>query len=143
VRAGPVPRIKCPNSSYGVLMGGASLPRKAITAFRSAGATEEMIAGARLIFGSLPPEAPGRPRMYKNRKEADHAFYIRKRDRHRKMRAISSNKAPPPEILSPAAEQEMLERSNGTAATIVSASHIACKCDQTRCRPQAVLRFPP
>jgi hypothetical protein len=72
------------------LMGGASLPRRAVTAFRSAGATEEMIARARLIFGSLPREAAGRPRMYKNRKEADHAFYVRKRDRE-KIKAISSN----------------------------------------------------
>jgi hypothetical protein len=64
---------------------------KAITAFRNAGATEEMIASARLIFGSLPREAPGRPRMYKKSKEANHAFYIRHRDRHRKMLAISPN----------------------------------------------------
>jgi hypothetical protein len=35
-----------PNTSCGVLMGGASLPRKAVMAFRSAGATEEMIASA-------------------------------------------------------------------------------------------------
>jgi hypothetical protein len=41
-------------------MGGASLPRKVVKAFRSAGATEEMIASARLIFGSLPCEPPGR-----------------------------------------------------------------------------------
>jgi hypothetical protein len=60
-------------------------------AFRSAGATEEMIAAARLIFGSLPREPPGRPRMYKNAKEADHAFYMRHRDRFRQKRAISPN----------------------------------------------------
>jgi hypothetical protein len=57
-------------------MGGATLPRRAVKAFRSAGATEEMIASARLIFGSLAREPPGRPRIYKNAKEADHAFYI-------------------------------------------------------------------
>jgi hypothetical protein len=61
----------------------------AVKAFRSAGATEEMIAKARLIFGSLPSEPPGRPRMYKNAKEADHAFYMRHRDRFREMREIS------------------------------------------------------
>jgi hypothetical protein len=65
----------------------AYLPRKAVAAFRSAGATEEMIAGARLIYGSLPNEPPGRQRMYKTAKEADHAFYIRKRDKRRKMLA--------------------------------------------------------
>jgi hypothetical protein len=48
--------------------------------------------------------------IYKNSKEADHAFYMRHRDRLRQKREISPNKAPPPEILSPAAEQEMLER---------------------------------
>jgi hypothetical protein len=53
-----------------------------------------MIASARLIFGSLPREPPGRPRIYKNSKEADHAYYIRKRDR-RKMRAISPNNGHP------------------------------------------------
>ena len=41
------------------------------------------------FFGSLPREAPGRPRIYKNNKEADHAYYIRNRDRHRENRAIS------------------------------------------------------
>jgi hypothetical protein len=68
-------------------MGGGSLPRKAVKAFRSAGATEEMIASARLIFASLPREAPGRPRMYKNCKEADHAYYERHRDRIIKLEA--------------------------------------------------------
>jgi hypothetical protein len=81
------------------------LPRKAVMAFRSAGATEEMIASARLIYGSLPNEPPGRPRMYKTAKEADHAYYMRHRDRFRRKREISPNKAPPPEILAPAAEQ--------------------------------------
>jgi hypothetical protein len=70
-------------------MGGASLPQKVITAFRSAGATEEMIARAGLVFASLPREAPGRPRKYRNSKEADHAYYVRKRDRLREMQAIS------------------------------------------------------
>ena len=65
------------------------MPRRAVKAFRSAGATEEMIASARLIYGSLPNEPPGRPRKYKNGKEADHAFYMRHRDRFRKMREIS------------------------------------------------------
>jgi hypothetical protein len=53
----------------------------AVKAFRSAGATEEMIAKARLIYGSLPSEPRGRPRMYKTPKEADHAYYERHRDR--------------------------------------------------------------
>jgi hypothetical protein len=91
-------------------MGGATLPRKAVMAFRSAGATEEMIAGARLIFGSLPREAPGRPRMYKNSKEADHAYYIRNRDRLREMRAISPNNgATHPLPASPVSLQQRLE----------------------------------
>jgi hypothetical protein len=63
------------------------LPRRAAIAFRNAGATEEMIAAARLIYGSLPNEPPGRPRMYKNAKEADHAFYMRHRDRIIKLEA--------------------------------------------------------
>jgi hypothetical protein len=71
------------------------LPRRAVKAFRSAGATEEMIASARFIFGSLPREPPGRPRKYKNGKEADHAFYIRKRDRLRQKRAISPKRGRP------------------------------------------------
>ena len=73
-------------------MGGATLPRRAVKAFRSAGATEEMIASARLIYGSLPNEPPGRPRIYKNGKEADHAFYMRHRDRFRQKREISPKK---------------------------------------------------
>jgi hypothetical protein len=85
------PQQQRDSARCGALMGGASLPRKVVTAFRSAGATEEMIASARLIFGSLPSEPPGRPRMYKNSKEADHAFYIRNRDRLREKRAISPN----------------------------------------------------
>jgi hypothetical protein len=48
-----------------------------------------MVAAACLLFASLPREAPGRPRMYKNSKEADHAYYVRNRDRLRKMREIS------------------------------------------------------
>jgi hypothetical protein len=76
-------------------MGGASLPRRAVKAFRSAGATEEMIASARLIYGSLPNEPPGRPRKYKNGKEADHAFYMRHRDRFREKRMISTKNSHP------------------------------------------------
>jgi hypothetical protein len=71
------------------------LPRKAVMAFRSAGATEEMIAKARLIYGSLPREPPGRPRIYKNAKEADHAFYMRHRDRFREKREISRKNGHP------------------------------------------------
>jgi hypothetical protein len=71
---------------------GASLPRKAIKAFQGAGATEEMVAAACLPFASLPREAPGRPRKYKNRKEATHAYYMRHRDRLRKMEAIRRKK---------------------------------------------------
>jgi triacylglycerol lipase len=37
--------VACPKTVSGALMGGASLPRKVITAFRSAGATEEMNRG--------------------------------------------------------------------------------------------------
>jgi hypothetical protein len=74
-------------------MGGATLPRKAAKAFRSAGATEEIIAAARLIYGSLPNEPRGRPRLYKTGKEADHAFYMRHRDRFRRKRVISPNNA--------------------------------------------------
>ena len=70
-------------------MGVASLPRRAATAFRNVGATEEMIAAARLIYGSLPNEPRGRQRIYKTAKEADHAFYMRHRDRFRENRAIS------------------------------------------------------
>jgi hypothetical protein len=59
-----------------------------------AGATEEMVAAACLLFGSLPREAPGRPRKYKNGKEARHAYYVRHRDRLKKNGGISSKKAP-------------------------------------------------
>jgi hypothetical protein len=91
-RSLPIQREGVRGNTYcGALMGGGSLPRKVVTAFRSAGATEEMIASARLIFGSLPREAPGRPRMYQNSKEADHAFYMRHRDRFRQKRVISPN----------------------------------------------------
>jgi hypothetical protein len=76
----------------GAMMGGASLPGRAAIAFRNAGATEEMVARARLIYGSLPSEPPGRPRKYKNAKEADHAFYMRHRDRFRQKREISLKK---------------------------------------------------
>jgi hypothetical protein len=83
------------------MMRGATLPRRAVKAFRSAGATEEMIASARLIYGSLPNEPPGRPRMYKTPKEADHAYYERHRDRIIKLEANRrknrKNKAPEPE----------------------------------------------
>ena len=41
----------------------------------------------------MPREPPGRPRIYKNAKEADHAFYMRHRDRLRRKRVISPNKA--------------------------------------------------
>jgi hypothetical protein len=54
-----------------------------------------MIAGARLVFASLPREAPGRPRKYKNSKEADHAYYMRHRDRLRRKRVISPKKQAP------------------------------------------------
>jgi hypothetical protein len=52
-----------------------------VKAFRNAGATEEMIAGARLIYGSLPSEPRGRTRIHKTPKEANHAYYWRHRDR--------------------------------------------------------------
>jgi hypothetical protein len=82
----------------------ATLPQKAIKAFRSAGATEEMMEAARLIFGSLPREAPGRPRMYKNSKEADHAYYVRKKARqqeYEKISEISSNNGHPMDAAPP------------------------------------------
>jgi hypothetical protein len=70
-----------------------------------------MIASARLIYGSLPNEPPGRQRIYKTAKEADHAFYIRKRDR-RKMRAVSPNNGathPLPASNAPVSLQQRLE----------------------------------
>jgi hypothetical protein len=68
---------------------------ESVIAFRNAGVTEEIIAVARLIYGSLPNEPPGRPRMYKNGKEADHAYYMRHRDRFRRKRVISPNNEAP------------------------------------------------
>jgi hypothetical protein len=66
---------------------GATLPRKVVKAFRSAGAsagaTEEMIAGACLILGSFPSGPVGRPRNYKNRAEPDRAYKLRKKEREK------------------------------------------------------------
>jgi hypothetical protein len=69
-------------------MGGASLPRKAVAAFRSAGATDEMIEAARCIYVTLPRDTPGRSRKYKTPNEANHAYYWRHRDRILKLEAI-------------------------------------------------------
>jgi hypothetical protein len=68
------------------------LPRRAVKAFRSAGATEEMIEVARLMYGSLANEPPGRPRKYKTGKEARHAYYMRHRGRLLKLQAIRNKK---------------------------------------------------
>jgi hypothetical protein len=85
-------------------MGGATLPRKVVKAFRSAGATEEMIATAVLLFSTLPREQSGRARLYKTPKEADRAWYVRHKDRLKKKRDLAKAEdrrlaqlaAPPP-----------------------------------------------
>jgi hypothetical protein len=67
---------------------------------------------ARLIFGSLAREPPGRPRIYKNGKEADHAFYMRHRDRFRQKREISPKNGathPLPASNAPVSLQQRLE----------------------------------
>jgi hypothetical protein len=63
------------------MMGGAKLAPKVIAAFRSAGATEEMIAGATQIVVAMGHGSPGRPRKYKNRAERDRAYKLRKQER--------------------------------------------------------------
>ena len=55
-------------------MGRVAMSFQVVAALRKAGATEEVIANARKMLGSLPRGPVGRPRIYKNRKEADHAY---------------------------------------------------------------------
>jgi hypothetical protein len=65
-------------------MGCAKLQPIVIEALRSAGATEEIISGARQILGACAKRGRGRPRKYKNRAEADRAYYLRKKERENK-----------------------------------------------------------
>jgi hypothetical protein len=78
---GPWPRT-------GAMMGGANLQPKVIAALLSAGATEEMIAGARQILGACATRTVGRPRKYPNRSECDRAYKLRRKERARKREEI-------------------------------------------------------
>jgi hypothetical protein len=83
-----------------------------------------MIARARLIFGSLPREAPGRPRMYKNSKEADHAFYMRHRDRFRKMREISPKNGHPMKDMAVVIAETIVAAVPDTGARVLSLKEV-------------------
>jgi hypothetical protein len=77
-----------PNTFSGALMGRVNLSFKVIAAFRNAGATEKMIAGALGALGARVSGSVGRPRKYKNRSECDHAYYERRKQRARKCEEI-------------------------------------------------------
>jgi hypothetical protein len=75
---------------YGALMGRVNLSSKVVAALRSAGATEEIIAGARQILGACASGPVGRPRIYKNRAEADRAYKLRRKEREKTREIIST-----------------------------------------------------
>jgi hypothetical protein len=68
------------------MMGCAKLQPQVIAALRSAGATEEMISGARQILGACATRPVGRPRQYKNRAECDRAYRERRKQREKTAR---------------------------------------------------------
>jgi hypothetical protein len=71
-------------------MGRVVLSPKVIAAFRNAGATEEIIAGALGSLGARVSGSVGRPRKYKNRSECDRAYKLRRKERARKRDEIRS-----------------------------------------------------